>query len=279
MDNETKKLGYEFLCHSELETLDATFSDIGYDFLAHHGREGQKWGVQNGPPYPLDKSGLKSFYKHVKEKRETKRREKILHDPKKLSKHANEFTKEEIDAAIEKIKSINEAKKLIPRDQAPDKLTKKQKQWAKDPELLMKNFDKFSPKQLEMALAAENAYGNLKYRKINKARVPKEWFDLGVDYLRSFANLGQSLVNIRTNYKNLFNIRSDEELANTYSRTAKNLRDLGVKATMSPESIEMYKRMGINVTDGVIKGGGGGKGGKGGITKEDLEELLKKLDD
>lgn len=24
------------------------------DFLAHHGIKGQKWGVQNGPPYPLD---------------------------------------------------------------------------------------------------------------------------------------------------------------------------------------------------------------------------------
>ena len=23
------------------------------DFLAHHGIKGQKWGVKNGPPYPL----------------------------------------------------------------------------------------------------------------------------------------------------------------------------------------------------------------------------------
>lgn len=26
------------------------------DFLAHHGIKGQKWGVRNGPPYPLDSS-------------------------------------------------------------------------------------------------------------------------------------------------------------------------------------------------------------------------------
>lgn len=26
------------------------------DYLAHHGIKGQQWGVQNGPPYPLDKS-------------------------------------------------------------------------------------------------------------------------------------------------------------------------------------------------------------------------------
>ena len=23
------------------------------DFLAHHGIQGMKWGVSNGPPYPL----------------------------------------------------------------------------------------------------------------------------------------------------------------------------------------------------------------------------------
>ena len=25
-------------------------------FLAHHGVKGQKWGVRNGPPYPIDRS-------------------------------------------------------------------------------------------------------------------------------------------------------------------------------------------------------------------------------
>lgn len=36
---------------------------LGYNVLAHHGIKGQKWGVRNGPPYPLDKSisaGLKN---------------------------------------------------------------------------------------------------------------------------------------------------------------------------------------------------------------------------
>ncbi len=29
---------------------------LGHNVLAHHGIKGQKWGVRNGPPYPLDKS-------------------------------------------------------------------------------------------------------------------------------------------------------------------------------------------------------------------------------
>lgn len=29
---------------------------LGLNALAHHGIKGQKWGVKNGPPYPLDKA-------------------------------------------------------------------------------------------------------------------------------------------------------------------------------------------------------------------------------
>lgn len=30
--------------------------DVDFDELSHHGIKGQKWGVRNGPPYPLEKS-------------------------------------------------------------------------------------------------------------------------------------------------------------------------------------------------------------------------------
>ena len=36
---------------------------LGYNVLAHHGIKGQKWGIRNGPPYPIEKSevgGLKN---------------------------------------------------------------------------------------------------------------------------------------------------------------------------------------------------------------------------
>ncbi len=52
------------------------------EHLAHHGVEGQKWGVRNGPPYPLDKSGGKEVAKSGKgDKIETgqkKRKESAL---------------------------------------------------------------------------------------------------------------------------------------------------------------------------------------------------------
>ena len=42
------------------------------NYLQHHGIEGQKWGVRNGPPYPLrpsdySKAELKNVRKYQKE--------------------------------------------------------------------------------------------------------------------------------------------------------------------------------------------------------------------
>lgn len=32
------------------------YDRLGYNTIAHHGVKGQKWGVRNGPPYPIEKS-------------------------------------------------------------------------------------------------------------------------------------------------------------------------------------------------------------------------------
>lgn len=40
-------------------------------YLMHHGRKGQKWGVQNGPPYPLDKATVSRSYGKAKVKPNT----------------------------------------------------------------------------------------------------------------------------------------------------------------------------------------------------------------
>lgn len=37
------------------------------DELQHHGIKGQKWGVKNGPPYPIDKKTAKKNFKRIKE--------------------------------------------------------------------------------------------------------------------------------------------------------------------------------------------------------------------
>lgn len=43
-------------------------SDVYVEYyLAHHGKEGQKWGIRNGPPYPLD-AKKKAYHKKVVQK-------------------------------------------------------------------------------------------------------------------------------------------------------------------------------------------------------------------
>lgn len=94
------------------------------DYLAHHGVRGQKWGVQNGPPYPLGSdistgSRLKSAGDAVKKAKKTfddsvskykaKRAEKIEVEEKKKSDIAQKKKDKTIANAdvkeIEKIKS------------------------------------------------------------------------------------------------------------------------------------------------------------------------------
>ena len=40
-------------------------------YLAHHGVDGQKWGVKHGPPYPLKKGGIKKAKKKFAEVRKS----------------------------------------------------------------------------------------------------------------------------------------------------------------------------------------------------------------
>lgn len=56
------------------------------EYLAHYGVKGMKWGVRKTP-----------------EEKAERRRQKILRSPRRLKKHQNEFTKAEIDRAIQKM--------------------------------------------------------------------------------------------------------------------------------------------------------------------------------
>lgn len=61
-------------------------------YLKHHGIEGQKWGEQNGPPYPLDKS------ESLRIKRRGARQKQ-----KEMSKNRSTLTDEEIKKQIERL--------------------------------------------------------------------------------------------------------------------------------------------------------------------------------
>lgn len=108
------------------------------DFLAHHGILGQKWGHRNGPPYPLNsgahsaaekKAGWRKSFKNkadsikqkTKEKLEEKKKKKKeeLHkkhmsDPATMYRYKDEFTIEEIDAAVRRFGAEKRLKDITP---------------------------------------------------------------------------------------------------------------------------------------------------------------------
>lgn len=70
------------------------------DFLAHHGIKGQKWGVKNGPPYPLE------------DKEELKRR-------KSDYKRRRTLTNAELESRVRRYKLEKEYRELAAEDFAP----------------------------------------------------------------------------------------------------------------------------------------------------------------
>lgn len=87
-------------------------------YLIHHGIDGQKWGVQNGPPYPLDKSKYS-----MKEKRALK---KAVKDVKRSRKNANKYK------VLMSDKEIEDRNKRLENEKKLNKLTNPGKSFVSD---------------------------------------------------------------------------------------------------------------------------------------------------
>lgn len=68
------------------------------EYLMHHGVKGMKWGVRKTP-----------------EEKAARRREKILKSPRRLKRHQKEFSKAEIDNALQKM-NLNRQLDQLQRD-------------------------------------------------------------------------------------------------------------------------------------------------------------------
>lgn len=67
---------------------------LGYNVLAHHGIKGQKWGIRNGPPYPLENSSESDKIVKKNSKTYTVSRSKFVDyalNPEKASDKAKVF--------------------------------------------------------------------------------------------------------------------------------------------------------------------------------------------
>ena len=177
--------------------------ELGDAYLAHHGVEGQQWGVQNGPPYPLEGKGKKNFIKQVKENRKKKRRKRIMKDPKKLVKYQDEFTIEELDEALKKIDAVNRVRERIPKKEKTGGLTAKQKRMASDPATLARNMDKFDDDDYQKAYNRLRRERELQNMTIEDAKRPAKILDIGNAYI---STIGTGISNVKTGVTNIAGI-------------------------------------------------------------------------
>lgn len=212
-------------------------------YLSHHGIKGQKWGEQNGPPYPLS-TKIHNMVVRGKQKRAAKRREKILHDPAKLYKHQTEFTKEEIDAAIAKIKSANAAKELAPKK--PKKMTMAEKRAQKRSQKKVKKYsdikklekygDRLTTEEIGQALERIGKKQEIFKKKMNQLDQPRQAIELGSNYIKTAVDAVRNITNLK---KQLHRERPDK--LNFKEQHVQWMIKNGYFDLLSPNEIKAYK--------------------------------------
>lgn len=92
------------------------------DELYHHGRLFQRWGVRNGPPYPLSRSAVKKAYGKKGGRQLSEEERAANHEAEKqrvlregsateVLQYAGEISNQELSNALNRIKWTNELSK------------------------------------------------------------------------------------------------------------------------------------------------------------------------
>lgn len=99
-----------------------------HDYLVHHGIEGQKWGVSNGPPYPLNASS----YSSKERKLNPDLVKKKLDEKKKLREaKANQRYKVKLEKAKQK-EALSQVKANTAKNNRDAKIAKEESKNIKD---------------------------------------------------------------------------------------------------------------------------------------------------
>lgn len=117
-------------------------NDYDKDYLVHHGILGQKWGQQNGPPYPLDKS------------------QKTVAELKNVARTAVNVVKNKKNQ-IQRDQNLKKARKAREEESERKKEVKDLTKKGSISEIL-KNIDKIKPEEYEAILSRVNFEKKLK---------------------------------------------------------------------------------------------------------------------
>lgn len=155
------------------------------DYLAHHGKKGQKWGERNAEWYPI------ADYQAYLSRKERKAAVKAAKNKEKLSKKRTK--------ALQKARKVREKNKKIAEKEAKiaeafDKRVSTAAEKA-DTDFLENNFDKMSREQIERVMSRVD----LK-QKVDGIRSQQT-----SEMLRDLTNKTQSIANTANNVMNLYN--------------------------------------------------------------------------
>lgn len=155
--------------------------------LYHHGRLNQKWGVRNGPPYPLSRATVKRVY--------SKKRRGLFGylDERKEKKEAEKKAQAERQAEEAKERALKEgsATDLLPY---LDQLTTKELQDAA-------NRIQWTQKIKEYALNERSKEWNAMNRTMKKIGDVKDWAKTGSEILKAIASSYKSLSDLSKDNK------------------------------------------------------------------------------
>lgn len=140
------------------------------DELYHHGIKGQSWGVENGPPYPLNAAGKRKFRERLKArmKQGTEAAKRKIAEASRVHKENKAARKA---AKIEE----KEAERAAKRQKTLDTL-------AKSPTALYKNRDAYTTEELKKALDRINTEQKLHEMSVKELSRGKDILDTVVGY-------------------------------------------------------------------------------------------------
>lgn len=166
-------------------------------YLAHHGREGQRWGERNGPPYPLDRETVASIYGGD------------------VIKKTNKYVSEKISDGRKKYKEYRIESARRKAEKAEEERNKEKQRIINsgDPKLVRESYTKLSNSELEAALKRLDLSKRLKDyenglspEKTDKAKTPT---------IKQLVNKANTVNQTLTTGRNLWNTIAT--IHNTYS--------------------------------------------------------------
>lgn len=195
--------------------------DVGSAFLEHHGIEGMHWGQRRfqNKDGSLTLAGknryaVKAAKKALKTKKANEkaalRKQKILRDPKLLSRHASEFTDAELQAALRRFQTQENIRKMSEKSKSP--MTEKQrmkleyKQSKKLEEQRAKNEAKAEKQKHEQDLERIRTQDEINQRnKEAEKKTLKYKLAYAADVAKSISNIATNARNTYLMGKDLFN--------------------------------------------------------------------------